>query len=101
MDVVLEVFDTFVFDRLYANFLPISPGISTFDPVATLAAGFKGHSTNETFGLSPGAPYTQSAWQWEPSNSFFSLPPTEYAYMSRWDRDNIFRQFLSFYVITW
>ena len=99
MDVVLEAFDTFLFDRLYANALPIGPSHSTFDPVSTLAASFKGY--NETYGLAPEVPFTRSGWQWEPSNSYFSLQPSEFAYLSRWDRDNIFRQALSLYIITW
>ncbi|KAF2207174.1 hypothetical protein CERZMDRAFT_102669 [Cercospora zeae-maydis SCOH1-5] len=102
MDVVLEVFDTFLFDRIYANALPISPSVSTFDPVSTLAASLKGFTGNEsTFNFSQDASLARSTWQWEPSNSFFSLQPTEFAYLSRWDRDNIYRQFLSFYIITW
>lgn len=102
MDVVLEVFDTFLFDRIYANALPISPSVSTFDPVSTLAASLKSFASNESaFNFSQEAPLARSAWQWEPSNSYFSLQPSEFAYMSRWDRDNIYRQFLSFYIITW
>lgn len=101
MDVVLEAFDTFLFDRLYANALPIGPSHSTFDPVSTLAASLKGFASNETYGLSPEVPLSRSGWQWEPSNSYFSLQPSEFAYLSRWDRDNIFRQALSLYTITW
>ncbi|PIA92048.1 C-5 sterol desaturase [Cercospora beticola] len=103
MDVVLEVFDTFLFDRIYANALPISPSVSTFDPVSTLAASLKGFASNESAfnNFSQEASLARSTWQWEPSNSYFSLQPSEFAYLSRWDRDNIYRQFLSFYIITW
>lgn len=101
MDVVLEVFDTFLFDRLYANALPISPSVSTFDPVSTIAASLKAFGSNETIGLSQGGPFARSGWQWEPSNSYFSLEPSDFAYLSRWDRDNIYRQALSLYIITW
>jgi lathosterol oxidase len=102
MDVVLEAFDTFLFDRCYASALPISPDFSTFDPVSTLAASLKSlAASNETFARPHHAPVARSAWQWEPSNSYFALQPSEYAYQSRWDRDNIFRQALSLYIITW
>jgi len=105
MDVVLELADTFFFDRCYANLLPISSAVaSSFAPISTLAAGFKAYDVNATWDAATGLLAGESArsgWQWEPSSQFFSLPPSEYAYMSRWDRDNIYRQAVSLYLLTW
>ncbi|KAI7412343.1 sterol delta 5,6-desaturase ERG3, partial [Hortaea werneckii] len=103
MDIVLEVCDTFLFDKLYASVLPINPAVATFDPISTISASLKGYDANATFDQ---ATYTdsglaRSGWQWEPASSYFNVEPSEYAYMSRWDRDNIYRQFISLYILTW
>lgn len=104
MDVVLEVCDTLLFDRLYASLLPINPAVTTFDPISTLTASQKGYNVNQTFGqdasYSEGGP-VRSGWEWQPASSYFNVAPSEYAYMSRWDRDNVFRQFTSLYILTW
>ena len=104
MDVVLEIADNFLFDRLYATVLPISAAVSTFDPISTLAAGFKGYDVNATWdaatSLASGE-LARSGWQWHPSSQSFNLQPSEYAYMSQWDRDNVYRQAFSLYLITW
>ncbi|KAK5680863.1 c-5 sterol desaturase [Elasticomyces elasticus] len=103
MDVVLEFVDTFLFDRLYANVLPISSAVSSFNPVSTIAASLKGYDYNNTFNaaasLAEGS-YARSGWQYIPSTQYFTLQPSEYAYMSKWDRDNMWRQLLSLYAIT-
>ncbi|KAK5696347.1 c-5 sterol desaturase [Elasticomyces elasticus] len=103
MDVVLEFVDTFLFDRLYANVLPISSAVSSFNPVSTIAASLKGYDYNNTFNaaasLAEGS-YARSGWQYIPSTQYFTLQPSEYAYMSKWDRDNVWRQLLSLYAIT-
>lgn len=104
MDVVLEVFDTYLFDRIYANVLPIHPSISSFDPISTLTAGLKlPDAFNSTWGAIASAATSEvvrSGWQFQPASQSFSVQPSEYAYMSRWDRDNIFRQSISLYLIT-
>ena len=89
MDVVLEVFDTFLFDRLYAVILP---GVS-------LTSGTKQRVRNH-------ASSTFSSVREHPTaiprtNQFFQLEPSQYAYMSQLSRDNIWRQGLSLYLITW
>ncbi|SMR59592.1 unnamed protein product [Zymoseptoria tritici ST99CH_3D1] len=105
MDVVLEVFDTYLFDRVYATLLPISQSI-TFDPVSTLAASLKTFANhNATFAQHQQQQQqeyllTRSSWQYTPTTDSFSLEPSEYAYLSRWDRDNLFRQFVSFFIIS-
>jgi len=103
MDVVLEVFDTLLFDRLYANVLPISPAVSAFDPISTISASLKSYDVNATYdrlSLAEGS-FARSGWQWQPASQYFSMQPSEHAYMSTWDRDNMYRQFVSLYLITW
>ncbi|RMY51856.1 hypothetical protein D0865_06111 [Hortaea werneckii] len=103
MDVVLEVCDTFLFDKLYASVLPINPAVATFDPISTISASLKGYDANATFDQATYADggLARSGWQWQPASSYFNVEPSEYAYMSRWDRDNIYRQFISLYILTW
>lgn len=105
MDVVLEVADTFLFDRLYASVLPAQSSVSSFHPISTIAASWKGYTdVNSTWEaatrLADGG-FAHSAWQWQPASQYVGFQPTEYAYMSRWDRDNVFRQTLSLYALTW
>lgn len=103
MDVVLELADTYMFDRLYANLLPIQSAFTALDPISTLTAGFKSldNSTSFNDASQAAAAVAQSSWQFEPASQYFSVQPSEYAWMSRWDRDNLWRQFISFYIITW
>ncbi|KAK3676444.1 c-5 sterol desaturase [Recurvomyces mirabilis] len=107
MDVVLELADTFLFDRLWANLLPINPAVANFDPISTITAGFKGFDYNATYNaassaaLAGDASLARSAWSFQPSSEWFSVQPSEFAWMSRWDRDNVWRQMLTLYVITW
>lgn len=88
MDIVLEVFDTFVFDRLYSAILP-SPSAQY---------GFKAGPSNVTYSMQVPA---VSAYEYHPASAYLTLEPSEYAYMSRWNRDNIFRQATSLFLITW
>ncbi|KAL1872785.1 hypothetical protein VTK73DRAFT_1335 [Phialemonium thermophilum] len=85
MDIVLEVTDTFIFDHLYAWLLPVRH--APFDYPDHL-------STNAT---SP----VLSPWQYKPATSFFSLEPSQAAFASAWARDNILRQTVSLFLITW
>ena len=104
MDVVLEVFDTFFFDRIYANVLPIHPSVSSFDPISTIAASFKGYGVNNSStwgGARAGGEFARSGWEWKPASQYFSVRPSEYAWMSRWDRDDFYRQVTSLYFVTW
>lgn len=101
MDVVLEIADTFMFDRMFASLLPIQ-STSTFDPISTLTAGFKGYENDTTFAdATQSAELARSGWQFEPASQYLSVQPSEYAWMSRWDRDNVYRQFVSLYILTW
>jgi lathosterol oxidase len=71
MDVVLEVFDTFLLDYVYAAVLPAS------------------------------SPSPCVEWRYTPATLYFTLPPGEAAFSSVWLRDNIFRQAISLFLITW
>ena len=102
MDFVLEIFDSVMFDRMYANLLPRDSAFSAFDPISTITAGFKNFDNSTTFdSATQGVDVLRSTWQFEPASSYMSVQPSEYAYMSRWDRDNIWRQFISLYILTW
>jgi lathosterol oxidase len=104
MDVVLECFDTFLFDRLYASVLPIQSTGAAFDPISTITNGFRGYDVNNTawnWPAAAGREVERSAWEYKPASSSFNFPPSEYAWMSLWDRDNMARQFVSLYILTW
>jgi lathosterol oxidase len=89
MDIVLEVFDTLLADRLYATLLPASLSSST-----TFASKYDANSTLSFFS-------DAQSYLYEPSSRYLYLEPSKYAYMSAWPRDNIYRQAVSLYLITW
>ena len=88
MDVVLEVFDTFLFDRVYAALLPGPQSRSDLRIVP-----------NGTFTSAYGQP---TAYVYRPASQLLAgkLEPSQYAYQSAWPRDSIYRQSLSLYIIT-
>ena len=88
MDIVLEVIDTFLFDRLYATLLPASS-------VNAAKAAIKDAATS-TFSSVREMPTAYHA-----ASQFLQLEPSQFAYMSAWPRDCIWRQALSLYLITW
>lgn len=90
MDIALEIWDTFIADRLYASLLPVSLSSSVTLPGFNNAA----NSTLSLFGASK--PFT-----YEPATQWIYLEPSKYAYMSAWPRNNIYRQALSFFLIVW
>jgi lathosterol oxidase len=86
MDIALELCDTYIFDHIYAALLPASPApYNLKNGIGTLASWDA----------------TSSPWQYQPASSFISFPPGEAAYQSQWRRDNMIRQILSLYLITW
>ena len=85
MDVVLEVIDTFIGDYVYAWAHPVRPAPYDYHNAAT------NNGTDQTF----------SAWHYKPATAFFSIEPSQAAYMSAWPRDNIYRQAISLFLITW
>lgn len=83
MDVILELFDLAILDRVYANALPLS-------------ADIPGNAANATsFLASPNNGYV-----YRPASAFLQLEPSNYAYASQWPRDNLYRQTISLYFIT-
>jgi len=95
MDVVLEVLDTYVYDRTYATVLP-------------RRSAFLTPSTYSSYGSVPNATWssmkelgTPAPYTFEPASQYFSVTPSSYAYLSQWPRDNIYRQALSLYITTW
>ncbi|RYP07262.1 hypothetical protein DL765_009214 [Monosporascus sp. GIB2] len=83
MDVVLELADTFIADYIYAWAYPAKPAPYDYPGVT--------NATGPVF----------SSWQYKPAASFLHVQPSEAAYMSGWDRDNIYRQALTLFMITW
>jgi lathosterol oxidase len=75
MDVVLDILDTFVFDKLYAFLLP-AKSFGLLDQDSLL--DYNRHI-----------------------NQYVTLSPSQYAVESSWSRDNIFRQFLSLFTTIW
>ena len=89
MDIVLEVFDTFLFDAFWAAAYPGSSSHTTAKRLQD-AATTTFSSMRE---VATGGPQS--------STQFFQLEPSRYAYMSAWPRDNIYRQGITLYLITW
>ncbi|KAI1777865.1 C-5 sterol desaturase [Hypoxylon cercidicola] len=79
MDVVLELTDTFIGDYAYAYALPARTPYDLLD------------NTNAT----------TSQWEFKSANPYFTVQPSKYAYMSMWDRDNIYRQAITLFMVTW
>ena len=77
MDIVNELYDTFIGDYMFAWLFPASPG--SYDNSLT----------------------TNTSWQYEPATKYFSIPPSQAAYMSAWPRDNIYRQMVNLFLIAW
>jgi len=83
MDIVLEVTDTFLGDRLFAWALPLRPIPYDYPQM--------GNGTDQIY----------SSWQYTPATQYLYLEPSEAAYKSAWPRDNLYRQAISLYLITW
>ncbi len=83
MDVVLELTDTFLADYVYAWAYPAKsvPSYSYSDS----------NSTSPVF----------SSWQYKPASTFIYVEPSDAAYMSAWSRDNMCRQAITLFLITW
>ena len=86
MDIVLEICDTFLFDRLYAALLPASTPSSSRPFIKDATA---------TFSSMRELPTAIAR-----TNRLFQLEPSKYAYISHWERDNVWRQGISLYIVT-
>lgn len=83
MDIILELYDTFIGDYVFASLHPSRTTPYDF-PNAT-------NATTPAF----------SSWEYKPATELFSIAPSKAAYMSEWPRDNIYRQGVSLFLITW
>lgn len=93
MDIILEITDTFLFDRLYATFLPTAPDTVAYNSL-------KHASPNATFTSLREVPTAYADYSFEPATQWLSFQPSNWAYMSQWPRDNVYRQAISLYLIT-
>jgi lathosterol oxidase len=93
MDIVLEIFDTFLFDRMYSTVLPTS-GLSSFRQLSQNAVSSTLSSLREGATMTPQHTY-------QPASKILSFQPSDWAYRSAWPRDNIYRQATSLFLITW
>jgi len=94
MDIVLEAFDTYIFDSLYAQLFPAAPGPTAYNAIKSTTRNF-----TSSMRESPTAYYNN--YQYQPASQYISFSPSKYAYMSSLSRDNIWRQAISLFTITW
>jgi len=95
MDIILEIFDTFLFDRMYTTILPASPS-SAWAQAAKNAVSSTFSSMREGATLTP-----QHKYIYTPASPLIRLEPTIWTFGSSWQRDNMYRQFTSLFLITW
>ncbi|KAI5300184.1 hypothetical protein KEM56_002667 [Ascosphaera pollenicola] len=93
MDVVLELFDTFACDYLYAKAFPLAAPRAPI--LAKLANGL--NATDPAIAST----LLHNGYVYTPSTQFLSFEPTEWAYLSAFPRDNAFRQAFTLFMITW
>jgi lathosterol oxidase len=94
MDIVLEIVDFLIFDRLYAGIWPAGPASHGLSAVKDIQ-----NATIPSYGGIP-TEYLNN-FQYKPASQYISVAPSKYAYMTSWPRDDPFRQLLSLYLITW
>lgn len=88
MDLVLELFDTFLFDYMYAYLLPAQQSHPALK------------NSTVTFSSLREGP-TPTHYVYYPASEYLSFTPSDFAYKSLWARDDIYRQALSLFLITW
>lgn len=95
MDIILEVADTLLFDRIYSTLFPASPSQYITQKYNNI--------TSSTFSsVREGAvPSPQFTYIFEPASQIINLQPTHWAYSSSLPRDNIYRQGVSLFMIVW
>ncbi|KAH8655209.1 hypothetical protein BX600DRAFT_66858 [Xylariales sp. PMI_506] len=82
MDIINEVWDTYFGDYFYAWILPVQP-------------------TSYGSSNDPNDPTPEPPWQYKPATKLISFEPSDAAYQSVWARNNIYRQAINVYLITW
>lgn len=90
MDLLLEIADTLVFDRVYATVFPNQLG-DDYHPLFWANPNSNQTALYSYKSLIPSDVYGQP----------YLLDPTDYANLSRFGRDNLFRQSLSIFIFTW
>jgi Delta7-sterol 5-desaturase len=96
MDIVLEIFDSFVFDPIYATLLPAG----STSPVSKYVQSIATSTFSSMRESSTGFLLKQREWTYEPSTQFFSIQPSHWAYESSLSRDNGWRQLMTLFAIT-
>lgn len=81
MDIILELTDTYIADHAYAYLFPIGLNLDECD--------------------ADNATTTISSWEWQPATKLFHVKPSDAAYLSTLDRDNIYRQSITLFFVTW
>lgn len=97
MDVVLEIFDQYVGDRLWAYMLPAFPLVqSALSPSKSDLL-----LPNGTYpSIRQAATGVSSSYTYHPASQYMNLEPSDFAYMSQWNRNNVWRQAASLFGIT-
>ena len=85
MDVILELTDTFVADHVYAWLFP--QGSDSSDSPSYLLSSYSNRRRTD--------------WKYEPASALIHFEPSPAAYMSALDRDNVYRQFITLFLLTW
>jgi lathosterol oxidase len=95
MDIVLEIVDTLILDRLYSAMFPASPS-------EYISQKFNNLTSSTFSSVREGAsPSPQYKYIFEPASQIINLEPTHWAYSSSLPRDNIYRQGVSLFLIVW
>lgn len=94
MDLVLEGFDTYLFDPVYASLYPVIPSQNIDNAI-------KGNASAVGVILGEKIAPLLNNWEYIPASQYLSFTPLKWAYESSWQRDDPWRQFISLFVITW
>ena len=93
MDIVLEIFDTFLFDYAYSKVLPAS----SFSALGQKTQ----HAVSSTYSSMREGATKAPQYQYIPASKLFSFEPSQHAYQSQLPRDNMYRQAFSLFLIVW
>lgn len=95
MDIILEFFDTYLLDRAYAAAVPASS-------TSFISQYVKGVATSTFSSMREmGTQTPTQKYVYKPASQYINFTPSSWAYASALPRDNVYRQLLSLYMITW
>jgi lathosterol oxidase len=94
MDLVLEGFDTYLFDPVYASLYPVLPRENIYNAI-------KGNASAAGVILGEKVAPLLNSWEYKPASQYLSFTPLKWAYESSWQRDDPWRQLISLFIITW